>query len=160
MHATPPASPEASQEEQATSETFSRMRQLVYNALNQCAILEEQFQGLTRADGWQNNFTSLIRVLSQLEDQAENLDPDFLTLPEDLVRSLAAQSNESVEILGKVKSEIDVAAARAKAQVQPFIELRKIFSETLQAPDLDQQFMDSVAARGLMKPPFVPRSNE
>jgi hypothetical protein len=135
------------------------MRQLVYNALNQCATLEEQFQGLARPDGWQNNLTLLIKALSQLEEQAENLDPDFLVLPDDLVRSLAAQSNESVEILSKVKSEIDVAAARAKSQVQPFIELRQIFSDTLRAEDLDQQFMDSVTSRGLMKPPFVPRSS-
>jgi hypothetical protein len=157
MNATPPASPEPSQEEQVTSESFSRMRQLVYSGLNYCATLEEQFQGVSRPESWSQSLSGLIRTLSQIEEQAEQIDSDILTLPEDLVRSLATQSNESVEILAKVKGEIDVAAARAKAQVHPFTELRKLVADAFVAEDLDQQFEYSITNRGLMRPPFLTR---
>ena len=142
----------------ASAEVMGKIRLTLLAALQETERIEEAFQGLSRESGPVNDrLVSLVKLLATLDEHASVLDPDYLTVPSEILTSLAQQSNESVQILTSVKRRIDVSAAKAKAQIAPIDDLREKVSGFLSMTDaeLENQYRESLTKRGLMPPVFL-----
>jgi len=135
-------------------DALEKIRKSLLVALQETERIEECLQGLSNAVVT-DRLQVLVKHLSMIEDQASQLDPDHATVPSHVLLSLTSQSSESVEIIAKVKAQIDDVADRGHAQVLPISKLRAKIAEYTQDPEISQKFKDSVAKRGLMPPPFV-----
>lgn len=146
-------SAEPSQEE-VSSDAMAKIRLSLLAALQETERIEECLQGISNASVT-DRLQSLVKHLSLIDENASSLDPDHSTIPANVLTSLASQSSESVEIIAKVKSEIDNVATRGKVQVAPVASLREKISQYLGDPEITAKFKESVAKRGLMPPAFV-----
>ena len=143
-----------SQEEAVSSDAMAKIRLSLLAALQETERIEECLQGISNASVT-DRLQSLVKHLSVIDENANNLDADHSSIPANVLTSLASQSSESVEIIARVKAEIDNVASRGKAQVAPVASLREKIAQYLVDPDIAVKFKESVSRRGLMPPAFV-----
>ena len=143
-----------SQEEGASNEALAKIRLSLLVALQETERIEECLQGISNLNVAER-LQMLVKHLSLIDENANHLDPDLSTVPSHVLLSLTSQNNESVEIISKVKSQIDEVATRGHAQVAPISSLRSKIKDALADPDLTTKFKDSVSKRGLLPPPFL-----
>jgi hypothetical protein len=152
-------SPEQQSDEPSVADSMAKIRALVVGALQDAERLEEICQGQNKQASTQlfnNVFGSFVKHLSLLDEQGEQLDPDFLAIPSDILASLTSQSSASCEILQKVKEDIDSATVKAANQVQPFKDLQRKMKELKQMDDSEfaEKYKTSVEQRQLILPDF------